>query len=106
MRSRSPCRLGQSAPLGRDGLQDEIQRTSRLRGVGAFLRDKIDPELRVLSPWPGALGYLSGLRVPDALGRVTRPASDLRARPWGDLSRSDLVAALEQRPDYILPTLA
>jgi hypothetical protein len=106
MKARSPRRLGQSAQLGRDGLQDEIQRTSRLRGVGAFLRDKIDPELRVLSPWPGALGYLSGLRVLDALGRVTPPSSDMRARPWGDLSRSDLVAALEQRPDYILPTLA
>jgi hypothetical protein len=106
MQASAPRRLGQTHQLGRDGTQDEIQRTSRLRGVSTFLRDEIDPQLRVLTPWPGAIGYLSGLRVLDALGRATPEAPGRRTRAWGDFGRSDLVAALEQEPDYIVPTLA
>lgn len=106
MQASAPRRLGESDQLGREGLQDEIERTSRLRGVAAFLRDEIDPQLTVMTPWPGAIGYLSQLRVLDALERTAPFSPERTKQPWGALARWDLVAALEREPDYIVPTLA
>jgi hypothetical protein len=106
MQASAPRTLGESEQLGREGLQRELQRTSRLRGVGAFLRDEIDPQLSVMSPWPGAIGYLSKLRVVDALERTLPFSPERPKQPWGALARRDLVAALEREPDYIVPTLS
>ncbi len=105
MRPHTPPRFGYSDQLGRTGLDEEIENTERLRGLGVFLRDHLDPAHSVLTPWPGAIGYLSRLRVIDAMSRVTPMPGMLRARGWNALERCDIVAALSQRADYIVPTL-
>jgi len=107
MTASAPRAPGQSTQLGREGLADEIKATARLRRLGAFLRDNLDPELSVLTPWPGAIGEVSGLRVIDALGRtMPAPGAAGPPAPWGALGPWDVLSAIEQRPDYIVPTFA
>jgi hypothetical protein len=97
--------FGYSRPLGRLGLAEEIAATERLRALGVFLRDQVDANETVLTAWPGAVGYLSRLRVFDVLGRATpAPGSD-HLRSWSSLPRADVVAALDERPSYIVPLL-
>ena len=105
MTAHTPSRFGYTDKLGREGLAEEIKATARLRGIGVFLRDHLDPRHSVLTPWPGAIGYISGLRVVDALSRATPMPGYLRAEAWNALERRDLIAALEQRSAYIVPTL-
>lgn len=106
MTRHSPGRFGYVDQLGREGLAEEIDKTERLRGIGIFLRDHLDPRYSVLTPWPGAIGYLSGLRVIDALSRATPMPGMLRAEAWSAIEPRDLIAGLEQQADYIVPTLA
>jgi hypothetical protein len=89
--------------LGRLGLTDEIARTGRLRHVGLFFRDKVEAGTRILTPWPGAIGYLSRQPVYDMLGR-TDPLLPLdRPRTWARRERADVVALLSGEYDYIVP---
>lgn len=90
---------------GRPSLGDEIRRTTRLRDLGCFLRDNVDPELAILTPWPGAIGYLSRMEVHDLFGRATRPVGanlDDRVAPR---PRVDLAAQLERGVDFVLTGL-
>ena len=102
---RGPAGFGRSRSLGRLGLDEEIKLTERLRAAGLFLRDHIDPTYSILSPWPGAIGYLSQMRVLDPLGRATRLPQLERVRPWTSAVRSDLLAVLEEGSEYIVPTM-
>ena len=105
MTPRTVARFGYEEPLGRMGLAEEILATERLREIGIFLRDHLDPSSTVLSPWPGAIGYLSRLTVIDPLGRTTPSPGADRTRAWEGLPRADVAGALAQRPDYIVPTI-
>lgn len=96
-------RFGYRGSLGRMGLAEEIQVTERLRAIGLFLRDNLDPDYTILSPWPGAIGYLSRLKVADALGRTTKAAGMDQLRSWTGQPRVDVVATLDTQPDYIVP---
>ncbi|MEM1449330.1 MAG: hypothetical protein AAGI22_09455 [Planctomycetota bacterium] len=96
---------GHGPILGRSAHFAEIQLTSGLRRVGAFLRDRLPPEATVLSAWPGALGYLANVRVVDMFGRATRLPGVERASWSPDPGRLDLLAALATEPDYIVPTM-
>ena len=102
MRTRGSARFGYEQPLGRLGLEEEIDTTNRLRGVGLFLRDYLDPGATVLTPWPGSVGYLSRLRTIDVQGRASSVAGRGRPAPWNRRGRADVVAALGMRPDYVL----
>jgi hypothetical protein len=105
MAPRTVARFGYEEPNGRMGLAEEILATERLREIGIFLRDHLDPGTSVLTPWPGAIGYLSRLRVIDPLGRTTPSPGSSRTTPWDGLPRADVARALALRPDYILPTI-
>ena len=73
--------------------------------MGVILRGELDPAYSVLTPWPGAIGYLSRLHVADALGRTTPAGGTARTRSWTGRPRVDIVAALRAGPDYILPVI-
>jgi hypothetical protein len=60
---------GRGPALGRVGLRDELLQTCQLRDLGAWMQANLKPERSVLTPWPGAVGYLSRT-VPVALLRV------------------------------------
>jgi hypothetical protein len=102
MRSRGSARFGYEQPLGRLGLEEEIDKTVRLRGVGIFLRDSLEPGASVLTPWPGAIGYLSRLPTFDLLGRANPIPGVGRPASWGRRERTDVVAALGTNPDYLV----
>lgn len=105
MKPRTAARYGYADELGRVGLAEEILATERLREIGLFLRDNIDPSHAVLTPWPGAIGYLTQRRVIDPLGRTAPSPGEARTRPWEGLTRADVLKALAARPEYILPSL-
>ena len=90
---------------GRLGVIEALSDAERLRAVGLFLRDHTAPDSTILSPWPGAIGYLSRRRVIDLLGRTSRVEGGPTA-PWVGRRRADVVAALETRPGYIVPMVA
>jgi hypothetical protein len=70
------------------------------------LRDNVDPSSTVLTPWPSSMGYLSRLAVSDLLGR-TNPMPGLeQPGSWTRRERGDVLAALEQDPDYVIPSMA
>ena len=90
--------------LGRSALFNEISLTERLREVGSFLRLRLPEGSTVMSPWPGALGYLSRHAVLDIYGRTTALPGH-RQTPWSRNPPSfDIEDALSQEPDYILPS--
>ena len=97
--------FGSEHLLGREGLNEEIKRTQRLRAIGVFLRDQLDPSHRVVTPWPGAIGYLSRLRVIDPIGRTSPPPGKAHPASWSSLERQDLVTQLAELPEYLLPSL-
>lgn len=105
MRSRGSARFGYEQPLGRLGLEEEIDKTIRLRGVGIFLRDSLEPGASVLTPWPGAVGYLSRLRTFDLLGRASPVPGHARPGAWERRERTDVLAALGMGPDYVVASL-
>lgn len=92
-------------PRARAGVRRVVRDTERLRALGVFLRDQLDPRATVASPWPGAISYLSRRTVQDLFGRSTRlPGAD-RLRPWLGPLRTDLVAAISAEPDFVVPFL-
>lgn len=107
MNTGGSARFGYEQPLGRLGLEEEIRLTNRLRAAGLFARDGINPVHTLLTPWPGAMGYLSRLQVFDLLGRTNEMPGIEQPAPWSRRSRADVVAALEQDPsyDYVVPLL-
>lgn len=106
MTSSGSSRFGYDQALGRPGVMEEIANTNELRSVGAFLNEQVDPARSVLTPWPGAIGYLSRLTVLDPLGRTNPIAGSRAAASWSRRERSDIVAALETNPDFVVPLLS
>jgi len=95
--------IGGRALRGRLALDAELLRTRDLRSLGGFLRANVDSRLSILSPWPGALGYLSGRAVHDFHQRTcAAPWARLRSH-WPPVAPIDLVGALRREPDLILP---
>jgi hypothetical protein len=92
-----PARLGLGARINFD---------ERLRAIGVFLRDEVEPSRTILTPWPGAIGYLTRGRAIDLLGRAQPIAGGSRTLSWSGRQRVDLLAALAAEPDYILPVVA
>ncbi len=105
LRPSAPPRYGYRAALGRADLQEEIDATETLRAIGLFLRDNARLGSSVLTPWPGAIGYLSRLEVIDLLGRATRPTPGGAYRPWNATRRADVLAMVGLEPDYVVPLL-
>jgi hypothetical protein len=105
MRSSGSARYGYRQPLGRLGLEEEIRLTNRLRAVGLFLRDYLDPSTSVWTPWPGSMGYLSRLPVYDVLGRTNPVPGSVVPASWTRRERADILAVLSQDVDYVVPTI-
>ena len=103
MRSRGSASFGYEQTLGRQGLEEQIATTLRLRGLGLFLRDYVDPGASLLTAWPGSVGYLSRLQVFDLLGRASPIAGGARPETWHRRGRCDVVAALGMNPDFVVP---
>lgn len=116
------------AQQGRIALQAEIDHTITMRALGIFLRDHTPENLTIATAWPGATGYIAGIKpaqtgellptpgnpVRDLTGRIptmTFPIqSPFRAREELDLGRlqgADLVILGEIDPslDVTLPPL-
>jgi len=105
MRTDDSARAGYGEPLARAGLIEEIRDTNHLRAAGIFLRDHIDPAASVLSPWPSSMAYLSHMEVTDLLGR-TNAIQGLPGRgSWIHREHGDVVAALQQQCDYVIPRI-
>ncbi len=92
-------------PLGRLGVQAELSQTMRLRRLSLFVRDRLPHGVTILTPWPGALGYLSRKQVYDVLGRATLAPGAEIPNPWFGRSRVDLIRVLEAEHDYIVPSI-
>ncbi|QDV09751.1 hypothetical protein Poly30_53100 [Planctomycetes bacterium Poly30] len=95
---------GGSKLLGRSALFNEIRLTEQLREVGSFMRERLPEGSTVMSPWPGAIAYLSRHRVLDVFGRTTALPGHRRATWSLNPPEVDIEAALSQEPDYILPS--
>lgn len=106
MRPTTASRFGYEGSLGRTGLAEEIERVLALRAVGVFLRDQLDPAHSILTPWPGAIGYLTRLRVVDALGRVTPAPGSEAVISWNGRPRADVSLDLALEPEYIVPLIS
>lgn len=88
--------VGRTGARGRSSLQQEQQLTTDLRALGRFLRERVEPELTLLTPWSGVLGYLADRKVMDFTGERVGAAPEIPGT-------FDLLAALEKKPDLILP---
>jgi hypothetical protein len=88
---------------GRQGLLGELRRVESLRSIGIFLRDKTPPDARVATFTPGAIGYLTRKHIVDLLGRTQPPPYDTHSQSWSGQPKVDLVQALEQPADYVVP---
>lgn len=99
---KGPKPLGGQQVLGMASITSELDRTIKLRNLGLFLRANVPGELTLLSPYSGALAYLSRMQVLDLNGQVTAPQGTGLTPPWNPRPRIDLLAALEQDADYIL----
>jgi len=86
---------------GRLGLAHEINETERLRCIGIFIRDHLSARASILTPWPGAIGYLSRREVFDLRGRTTT-LPGVGARPWYGTPKGDVIGSFKRRPDYVL----
>lgn len=74
-----------------------------LRRLGVFLRQRVGPDAVILSSSPGAIGYLSRKEVRDLSARVWPAPGETRPQSWRGTPRVDVVAALNQGVDYIVP---
>lgn len=97
---------GHPPALARTSLHHEILLTREARRIGLFARDHLPKDATILTPWPGAIGYLARLDVLDLHGRTTGLGGDPPAPWWPTRRNARLLAALATRPDYILPGLA
>ncbi|MAE28771.1 MAG: hypothetical protein CMJ87_07275 [Planctomycetes bacterium] len=104
--TKSPAAPGRRQVLGRLALADELQLTARLRRLGNFMREHADPEESILTPWPGAVAYLSRMPTLDLLGRATLAPGQAGLLPWIGPHRVDVVQALAQAPDFVIFTTA
>lgn len=105
MTVEQPPAYGIAPMLGRSCLEDEVRIAGRMRALGIFLRDEVGAGYSILSPWPGALGYLSGMDVHDWFSR-TDQAPGVRPQPcWlsSPAPAVDLLAPVRELPDFILP---
>ncbi len=103
--SHSPLpRLYASQP-GRAGKLDALRRDERLRAIGVFVRDALPQSASILTPWPGAIGYLSRHTTYDLFGRTGALPGEPGPRSHFGPMRTDLLAALAQEPDYLVLTL-
>jgi len=89
--------------LARAGLLEEIRKVESLRPIGVFLKDEVREDARILTFWPGAIGYLSRKDVIDVLGRATPPPGMDETRSWRGVPRVDLLASLQADAHYIVP---
>ncbi len=91
--------------LGRPSLYQEVRSTNQLREIGQFLSERLPEDATLLSPWPGAIGYLGRYQVIDLFGRTDAlPGHD--PAPWSPPPPTPhVLAALGLAPDYILPWL-
>lgn len=105
MTATTKPRFGYEPLLGRLSVAEEVEISERLRSIGIFLREQLDPSHSVLTPWPGAIGYLARVKVIDALGRTSPTPGAKGNRAWNGMPRADVVAALSQQPDYIVPQI-
>jgi len=103
LESSQGTQLDSQGWLGRPGLVEEIEKTQYLRATGLFLRENVDANVTVLTPWPGAVGYLSRLDVRDLRGRATSLPGEDRLRSWRRPGRTDIVGALKMSAGYIVP---
>lgn len=103
MKPSEPSKFDSESQLGRTGLQEEISQTGSFRYLGLFLRDFVDSGSTILTPWPGAIGYLSHQPVFDVLGRTDPLHPTDRPRTWARRERADTVALLQQDFDYVVP---
>ena len=76
-------------------------RISVTRDIRRAERDAV-----ILTPWPGAIGYLSQRRVVDLLGRTEPLPGHNAVTPRTGRIRADTVAALQLRPDFVVPMIA
>jgi len=89
--------------LGRPSLYSEVRDANLLRSIGGFMRDRLPEDTTLLSPWPGAIGYLTHFHVADLFGR-TEALEGRPATPWAPSpSPAHLEAALAAAPEYVLP---
>jgi hypothetical protein len=88
----------------RAGQAESVRRGERLRCLGIFVRDTLPDDATVLTPWPGAIGYLSRMDVLDFGGRA-EPIAGTSPHGWFGPLRGDALEALRRRPGYILPSL-
>lgn len=88
---------------GRLGLMQEIDEVEEMRAVGVFLRDRLDVGSRILSPWPGAIGYISRQEVLDLFGRASAPADGSPPRSWYGLPEINIPSSLSVGAEYIVP---
>ncbi len=102
---RGPTPLGVDPLLGRASVLDQMDRTKELRNFARFLQERIHGDYSILSTDLGAISYLSGLQVLDLYGQVTAPDSAALGEPWDPSPPVDLLATLDQEPDFILPGL-
>ncbi len=105
MRASATAPFGRQGVLGRLALNEEIGITSQLRELAIWLQHNLPPERTVLTPWPGVIGYLSRARVIDVYERTGGAADGRTSLTWWWERPVDILAALERRPDYILPGL-
>jgi hypothetical protein len=99
---RGPKPLGGQPVLGIASVTSELKRTIKLRDVGLFLRASVPADYTLLSPYSGAIAYLSRMQVLDLYGQVTAPEGTGLTPPWNPRPAIDLLAALEQDADFIL----
>lgn len=92
-------------PRARVGVERAVRQTERLRALGVFLRDNLDPRASIASPWPGAVSYLSRRTAQDLFGRSTVLPGDAERRTWFGARRTDLLAAFDGDADYVVPFL-
>ncbi len=92
---------------GRPAVSRAIRTSERLRAAALFFRfgANIAPQSVILTPWPGAMGYLSQRRVVDLLGRTEALPGSNTVNPRTGRIRADTVAALGERPEYIVPLI-
>jgi len=90
---------------GRPGLTRDLNTSARLRALGIFFRSHTAPDATILTPWPGAISYLSGRRVTDLFDRAAT-SDGAPTASWMGRHRADVVAALEALPDYVVPVIA
>ncbi|MCP3920495.1 MAG: hypothetical protein GY711_33625 [bacterium] len=94
---------GREPYLGRTSLGQEIRLAQELRDLGSFMKRHLAPHHTVLTPYPGAIGYLSGTQVLDLFGRAVRAPNASGAPAWEEHPSADLLANLALEPDFIHP---